>query len=158
MAFDELDLRIIRILQNDARTSFTQMAKILGVSPSVIQIRFNNMKKRGLILGTTLELNPEKFGVKYRISAEIKALEPNVDEVIKFVNNLTGEKCRVVAWPVFGCFNISALIMSRNLLEAHKIRQSIKEHPSVIEVSININIGEFTRNYNALKLENELKR
>jgi Lrp/AsnC family transcriptional regulator for asnA, asnC and gidA len=65
---DTLDIEIIRILQKNARTPFSVIAKTLHVPASVVQIRFNKMKKAGIILGTTLTLNQEKFGIKYAVS------------------------------------------------------------------------------------------
>ncbi len=155
--FDSVDMEIIRALQKDARTPFSDIAKSLGVSPSIIQIRFNKMKKSGLILGTTLTLNPEKFGVKYLVSIGVKALEPEVDDVIKYMRNLAINGCKILIWPTFGRFNISSLIMSRNLLEARKIRESIKEHPSVTAIGLSLTISWYSHNYDSLGLEKELR-
>ncbi len=156
--FDPLDLKIIRALQKDARVPFSDIAKMVGVSPSIIQIRFNKMKKAGLILGTTLILDGEKFGVKHLVAIGVKALEPEVKEVIKYMNSLTITESKLLTWPTFGRFNISALMMSRDLLEAHKIRHAIRENPYVTEVRISVSVGTFTNNLEALMIEKEFRR
>ena len=155
---DSLDLKIIQTLQKDARTPFSDIAKMLGVSASVIQIRFNKMKDAGLILGTTLRLDIEKFDVKYLISIGVRASELERKEVIRYMNNLTMSESKIFIWPTLGRFNITALIMSRNLLELGKIRQSIKEHPCIKEVCLSVNTSWYASNYGALGLEKELKR
>ncbi len=154
---DALDVKIIRMLHSDARTSFSDIARTLGVPASVVQIRFNKMKKAGVILGATLILNPEKFGIKYAVSLGIRTLEPELEVVIRYINSLTIKDSKVSAWPTFGRFNIIVLIMSRNLLEAHKIKQAVKQHPNVIEVSISVNISWYQNNFEALGLEKELR-
>jgi hypothetical protein len=85
-------------------------------------------------------------------------LEPELHEVMKYINSLTTNESSVSVWPTFGRFNILALIMSRNLLEAHKLKQAVKQHPYVTEVSISINIGWYHSNFESLRLEKELKR
>ncbi len=154
---DTLDIEIIRILQKNARTPFSDIAKTLHVPASVVQIRFNKMKKAGIVLGTTLTLNPEKFGVKYAVSLGVKAIEPELQEVMKYMSSLTMNESKVSVWPTFGRFNILALVMSRNLLEAHKIKQAIKEHPYVTEVSISVNISWYDSKFESLGLEKELR-
>ncbi len=155
---DYLDIEILRLLDKDARTPFSDIAKMLGVSSSTIQIRFNRMRNDGLILGTTLVLDPEKFGVKCLISVGVKALEPDIQEVIKYMETLIARSSKILAWPTFGAFNISALIISASLLEARKIRQSIKEHPSVTEVGLSVNISSYRSNFESLNLEKEFRR
>jgi DNA-binding Lrp family transcriptional regulator len=159
--FDALDLKIVQMLQSDVRKPFSEIARMLGVSPSIVQIRFNRMKKEGLILSTTLVLDPEKFGIKYHASVGVRALETNLEEVRQFLNTLTTKNSKILSWPTFGRYNITALILSKELLEAHKIRQSIKEHPFVMEVSISTNIGWYTRvtnNFELLELEKDLRK
>jgi Lrp/AsnC family transcriptional regulator for asnA, asnC and gidA len=155
--FDSLDLEIIHALQKDARTSFSDIAKMLGVSPSIIQIRFNKMKKAGLIKGTTLVLDLSKIGIEHLVSIGVKALEPRLEEVTKYISDLKIEESQIFAWHTFGRYNIVAVIISRNLLAAHKIRQLIKEHPYVIEVSISINNFSYFSD-EALGLEKAFER
>lgn len=155
---DSLDFKIIRLLHENARTPFSEIAEKLGISPSIVQIRFNKMKKTGVILGTTLLLDREKFGVKYNVSIGVKAIEPDVPDVIKYMNALTTTESKLLAWPTIGRFNIIGVIMSRDLLEAHKIKHVIKQNPSVTEVKISVGLCWWTNNLDALMVEKELRR
>ena len=153
---DLLDIDIIRMLNKNARTPFSDIAKALGVPVSVVQVRYNKLRKKGIILGTSLILDPEKFGVKYAVALGIKSLEPNICEVMKYITSLPLKDSRISVWPTFGRFNIITLIMSKNLLEAHKIKQAVKEHPYVTEASISIDISLYKHKFEALLLEKEL--
>ncbi|MFX1296086.1 MAG: Lrp/AsnC family transcriptional regulator [Promethearchaeota archaeon] len=46
---DEYDRRIIRILSQDGRASYTEIANILRVTPATIRNRIKNLKERGII-------------------------------------------------------------------------------------------------------------
>ncbi len=155
---DTLDLEILRILHKNARTPFSEIAKTLGVSPSIVQIRFNKMKRAGIILGTTLLLDREKLGVKYIITLGVKALEPEVSGVIKYMNSLATKESTLVAWPTTGRFNIVAKMMSRDLLEAHKVRHLMKKNPYVTEVRVSVITSSMTNNFEALMIEKELEK
>ncbi len=49
---DELDLKILQILMNDANASFVDIAKEIYVSPPTVHIRVKNLKAQGLILSS----------------------------------------------------------------------------------------------------------
>ncbi len=59
---DKIDLCIIDALVKDARTPFRQIAKTLNVSPDTIIDRYNVLKEKGVIRGTTIVLDPKKIG------------------------------------------------------------------------------------------------
>ncbi len=61
---DEIDRNILRILQNDARTSYREIQDKLGISIGTIHNRISKLKKNGVIEGYTLRLNNEKLGYK----------------------------------------------------------------------------------------------
>ncbi len=61
---DKKDLKIIELLQENSRISYTEMARILGVTETTIRKRIADMEKKGIIKKYTIEVNPEKLGYK----------------------------------------------------------------------------------------------
>ena len=59
---DELDLGIIDKLTIDARMSFREIGRALGVSADTVMNRYNALRKKGIIRGSTIVLNPRKIG------------------------------------------------------------------------------------------------
>ena len=49
---DEIDKTILRMLQNDARIQFKEIADKCNVSTDTIKNRFTSLKKKGIIRGT----------------------------------------------------------------------------------------------------------
>jgi|GEM_PF-1114755 len=53
---DDLDKKIIELLQEDGGTPLTKIAEILGVPKPTVYLRFNKMKEQGVILGFNVVL------------------------------------------------------------------------------------------------------
>jgi len=56
------DLKIIRILQENSRTPFLRIAKVLGVSEAAVRKRVKRLEKEGVIKRYTVEVDPVKLG------------------------------------------------------------------------------------------------
>ena len=64
---DEVDSSILRLLRENARMSFTEMARQTGISDATIQHRLKRMRERGIIERLTVIANPEATG--YTVTA-----------------------------------------------------------------------------------------
>ncbi|MEM0111480.1 MAG: Lrp/AsnC family transcriptional regulator [Candidatus Bathyarchaeia archaeon] len=60
---DEKDLAIIRFLQEDSSTPFTEIARRLKVSESTIRKRVEKLRKDGVIKKFTIIVEPSKIGL-----------------------------------------------------------------------------------------------
>lgn len=63
-ALDDIDRSIIRILQENAKTSYREIHEELGISIGTIHNRLSKLESNGIIEGYTLKLNNEKLGYK----------------------------------------------------------------------------------------------
>ena len=66
---DNTDLRILEILTEDAKKSFTEVAKKVYVSQGTVHVRMNKMEAAGIVERNTLKINYAKLG--YDITAFI---------------------------------------------------------------------------------------
>ncbi|MEW2516958.1 Lrp/AsnC family transcriptional regulator [Actinacidiphila alni] len=62
VVLDPVDLEILRLLQNDARTTYRDLAAAVGVAPSTCLDRVTRLRRSGVILGHELRLDPAKLG------------------------------------------------------------------------------------------------
>ncbi|SFE49146.1 transcriptional regulator, AsnC family [Actinacidiphila alni] len=62
VVLDPVDLEILRLLQNDARTTYRDLAAAVGVAPSTCLDRVTRLRRGGVILGHELRLDPAKLG------------------------------------------------------------------------------------------------
>jgi len=61
---DKIDEKIIEMLRENGRKSFTAMAKKLNLNEATIRKRVSNLQKNGVIKRFTIEVDPSKVGMK----------------------------------------------------------------------------------------------
>ncbi|HEU0027088.1 MAG TPA: Lrp/AsnC family transcriptional regulator [Ktedonobacterales bacterium] len=120
---DEIDEKILTIIQQDARASNAEIARQLGMAPSAIFERIRKLEARGVIMGYETRLNPHALEagllafVFVRDEGAYGALEtgaalaliPEVQEV----HNVAGEDCYLVKVRVADTEALSRLLRER---------------------------------------------
>jgi Lrp/AsnC family transcriptional regulator for asnA, asnC and gidA len=61
-SLDEKDMKIIRMLMEDARISYTNMAKELDITEAAVRKRVKNLESRGVIKRYTIDVDSTKLG------------------------------------------------------------------------------------------------
>lgn len=69
---DNIDRKILAILQNDARISITDLAEKVGLSVTPCGERVKRLEKEGVILGYHARINPNALGLNLLVFVEIK--------------------------------------------------------------------------------------
>ncbi len=59
---DNVDLKILEILRDDAKKPFTEVAKKVNVSQGTVHVRMNKMEEAGIVEKTTVKINYAKLG------------------------------------------------------------------------------------------------
>ena len=59
---DERDLKIVGLLQDDARLGYAEIGKRVGLAPSSVHDRVRKLEKSGVIKGYRAEIDHEKAG------------------------------------------------------------------------------------------------
>ncbi len=136
---DEVDISIIRFLQRDARVNFADIAKNCHVSIDTVSKRFKRLKKKGVIRGTTVLLNPKSFGYDCVASFGIRVDFPHVQEVAEFIRKIPE---MVFCSTAMGRHNIFALAVLKNVGRLGQVKETIKGHPMVDEVIASIWVEE----------------
>jgi len=91
---DEIDRNILRILQEDARTSYREIQDELGISIGTIHNRIAKLKKNGVIEGYTLRLNNEKLGYKLTFLIRIDCDGKFTEEILEDLKEIP-EVCSI---------------------------------------------------------------
>lgn len=60
---DEIDRKVLALLQDDDRVPVAELGKILGVAPSTLNDRIRRLVKLGVISGFHAKVDPEKVGL-----------------------------------------------------------------------------------------------
>lgn len=132
---DELDRKILAILQEDGRASHVNIARRLGVGHTRVRDRILKMEEAGVITGYQVILNPVKLGhdvecivqleVDQRLDFEQLAQQLlQIDEVVEVIN-LTGPvDAHVRVWAKDIAHLREILYNKLSTLPAHKSTSS----------------------------------
>ncbi len=71
MVLNETDIRILKVLLEDARFSSRQIAKKVGVSVGTVLSRIKKMEDYGLVKGYSVILDHEKLGYELTVVMEV---------------------------------------------------------------------------------------
>lgn len=69
---DEIDRKILAILQENARTSNAEIARRVGIVPSAILERIRKLEKRGIIQGYSLRIKARALGYAMLVFVTIR--------------------------------------------------------------------------------------
>ena len=81
MKIDAVDLEIVRILSEDARASYSGIAKVVGVSVGTVRNRINHMRASQM-LRFNVWLDPYRSGLGVNATLLLKVRAGELDEVI----------------------------------------------------------------------------
>jgi len=80
---DDLGRKIIRVLNEDARKSYREMAKQLGISVTAVINRIKKFEDMGVIKGYIPVVNREHFGIKLTALIALRLRQGNLLEIQK---------------------------------------------------------------------------
>jgi Lrp/AsnC family transcriptional regulator len=70
---DEIDRKLLQILQEDATQSIAQMAERVGLSPTPCWKRIQKLQMRGIITRRVAVVDPDRVGVGFSVFVAIEA-------------------------------------------------------------------------------------
>jgi Lrp/AsnC family transcriptional regulator, regulator for asnA, asnC and gidA len=129
---DETDIRILKTLLDNSRTSFTSIAKECKITVAAVRKRYKRLWSVGVINGEIVQINPHSLG--YDIIADIGISTPieNEKEVIKFL--LTLPFIVVIHPNGFAKYNLGVTIALQNIEKLTTVLQRLESNQSVKRV------------------------
>jgi Lrp/AsnC family transcriptional regulator for asnA, asnC and gidA len=137
---DEIDVAILRNLQKNARTKYSDIAEECDVSVDTIIKRFRKLKDKGIVTGTTLLLDPRKFGEEVIANFSIDVEPSSVGEVLDFMKKQSGVN---FATHTMGVYDIFSIATRKNMNEMNNLKETIQSHRMVREVKTSIWVDQF---------------
>ena len=120
---DTLDLRIIEILQANAREAQVDIAKDVGLAPSAVLERIRKLEARGLIRGYTALVDPRFLALPLLAFVAVRTDETGLDdraahalaecpEVLE-VHHVAGDDCYLIKVRARDAEHLGVLLRSR---------------------------------------------
>ena len=116
---DEIDRAILRILQSDARESFIEIARNLGVSGGTVHARVGRMKELGLIKGSALLVDYAKLGYSVEAFIGLKLVRAHDCGTLMAKLETLPEVLEV--HYTTGAYSLFIKVMARSMQDLHHI-------------------------------------
>ena len=133
---DELDQRIVRLLIENARMSYSDIGKAVGISRVAVKARVQALERRGVIEEDTTVINPQRISGAVSCYFEIETLPETLAEVTAI---LSGNETVTQVYRVTGKnkLHVHAVAASQEEMEA-LLREVIDLLPGVTSCGCNI--------------------
>jgi Lrp/AsnC family transcriptional regulator for asnA, asnC and gidA len=133
---DEIDLKIIGHLLEDARRTFAEIGKEIGISKNAVWNRYKNLTKKGIINGATVQINYKKLGYD-AVGILLMGVDPlQIEQVSTYI------KARLP--DAFGPFlsasryNLRAVVPLKTINELVKIKEELRKKAGITELDSSI--------------------
>ena len=128
---DEKDLKIIKLLQENSRIPYTELAKKVGISDVAIIKRIKKLEKQGIIKKYTIIIDPKKLGYNSISIVGINVEPEHLFPVISYLKEKDYVKYLALS---SGDHTLMAIIWARDGSELAKIHDEISKLPGVTKV------------------------
>jgi len=119
---DEVDLKIISLLQEDSRMSFNKIASKLRISVGTVYNRVKSLESRGIIKGYTVMVVPAKLGQTLTAIIMIQAEGKHLVEVEDELARMDEVIC---VYDITGDFDIAVIARFRDRFELNSFVKRI---------------------------------
>lgn len=87
LSLDDLDWKILKIIQENSKQTYSEIGRQLDVAHSTVYDRIRKMEKNGIIKKWTIDIDHEKIGIAYITAIMIVYSDPNeVEGVTKKIS------------------------------------------------------------------------
>ena len=116
---DATDMRVLRILLDDARTSVADIARAVGMSAPSVSERMRRLEENGTIQGYAAQINPAALGLPLGAWLRVRPVPgelARVAEILKEIpeiatcDRVTGEDCFIARVQVRSVVDLERVI------------------------------------------------
>lgn len=116
---DAVDLRILRILLDDARTSVAEIARAVGMSAPSVSERMKRLEENGTVEGYAVKINPAALGLPLGAWLRVRPVPGELGRVAELLKEIpeiatcdrvTGEDCFIARVQVRSVVDLERVI------------------------------------------------
>jgi Lrp/AsnC family transcriptional regulator for asnA, asnC and gidA len=128
MDIDEIDVAILKEVQEDSKTSYRDIAKKLGLSVGTVHNRVKKMSEMGVIKSFAAVLDPEKLG--FDLTAVI-LMQVDGGHIVDVERALAKSKSVMAVYDTTGDFDIITIAKFRSREELNTFIKETLKMPNV---------------------------
>lgn len=128
---DNVDLKIIGHLLEDARKNFVEIAKEVGISKNVAWNRYKKMTKTGIITGSTIQINYKKLGYDCVATIYLDVDPSQIEQassILRRIPNVFGP------YSIASKYNLAAIVTLKIMTELGRIKWELKQKMPSLDI------------------------
>ena len=137
---DEIDEEIIKILQENAKTSYREIKDKLNISIGTIHNRISKLEKNKIIEGYTLKLNNEKLGYKLTFLIRVNIDGKHTSKILNEISNRP-EVCSV--FHTTGEQSAALICRFKEAQDVHLFIRELNEKDAITKTNSNMVLKEY---------------
>jgi len=132
---DEVDRKIIGLLQEDARISFSRIAGKLGISVGTAYNRIKSLEESGVLKGYTAIVDPVKLGQTLTAIVLVQADGKHLVEVEREVSKIDNVIC---VYDITGDYDIAVVARFKDRFSLNTFIKNLLKMPYVKRTVTNV--------------------
>jgi Lrp/AsnC family leucine-responsive transcriptional regulator len=142
ITLDKTDLQILRLMQENARISNADLARDLGMAPSGVLERVKKLEQKGVILQSTIRINPDALQQKMLAFIFMKAADgPGCNDTarelakipeVQEVHHIAGDDCYLVKVRTYDSSTLMHLMRNSFSTRTTIVLETVKEQQQLV--------------------------
>ena len=133
---DEIDKKLLEVLQENCKLNFTQIGHELDIAESTVRYRIERLEKRGIITNYIALINPRMVGLTITAIMMIKINPQKIQEISP---KLAKFKELRHLFRTTGQHDMVSVVNARDITHLNKLMSEIKQidgiHELIVEVA-----------------------
>ena len=140
---DEIDRKILRLLQDKPELSTTDLAEAVGLSHTPCWRRLKRLREDGVIVGNAVLLDPRQLGLSLTVIAEIRLKQHDEDTLEAFERAVRGYPEIVECFTITGDYDFYMRMVMGSIEEYERFLKKVLLHlPGVTAVNTRFALRE----------------
>ena len=136
---DPIDIEILRVLQNDARTTNRDLAAAVKIAPSTCLDRVSRLRRAGVILGYSLRLDPAVLGLPLQAFLAVRVGPHHRPLVDPFVAHVLAQPHTRALYHLAGSDDYLVHVTASNVNDLQRlVLDGFTARPEVMSVRTNL--------------------
>ncbi len=129
---DKIDLKILRIIQENNKISAQDIGDTVGLSASAVQRRITALKESGVILKDAAILSSKALGKDLTLIVEVALINESKKEISAFINRIEREPAVTQCYYVTGPMDYVIIYQASDMAQYdHFTQEVLFENPYV---------------------------
>jgi Lrp/AsnC family transcriptional regulator len=140
---DKIDIKILKVLQENATKSASEIAGIVGLSQSPCWRRIQRLKEMGYISKIVAILNREKLNLSAQFFVQVKVVEHTKKNITAFANAILDFPEVIECHVVLGAYDFLLRVVARDIRTYEEFFfERLSKIPGIREVNTNVTVSE----------------